>query len=123
VFPPFGGETQEIVGVAPDLLGARPSLDSSAKTPFRPDVACETNAPPDLESGAAAPPPALTPASTAAPDQSPALRDELRELAARFERLGGHRGGPDAAEDAVTDLNELLARAYGWEALMEVGGP
>jgi virulence factor Mce-like protein len=123
VFPPFGGETQEIVGVAPDLLGARPSLASSAKTPFRPDVACETNAPPNLDSGAAEPPPALTPASTAAPAQSPELRAGLRALAARFERLDGSRSGADAAEDAVTDLNELLAQAYGWEALMEVGGP
>ena len=59
VFPPFGGARDSVVGVTPlPILGARPALDSSLKTPFRPDVRCETNEPPDLESGDAAPPPA-----------------------------------------------------------------
>jgi phospholipid/cholesterol/gamma-HCH transport system substrate-binding protein len=39
------------------LLGARPSIQSSAKTPFRPDVRCETQQPPDINSGQAGSPP------------------------------------------------------------------
>ena len=43
-----GGE--DTVGTAPaPLVGAIPAIEDSAKTPFRPDVACETQEPPDLE--------------------------------------------------------------------------
>jgi phospholipid/cholesterol/gamma-HCH transport system substrate-binding protein len=45
---PLGGESA--VGVAPaPLVGAIPAIEDSAKTPFREDVACETQEPPDLE--------------------------------------------------------------------------
>lgn len=40
-----------ITGVAPfNILGSEPAKQSSAKTPFRPDVPCETQDPPNLES-------------------------------------------------------------------------
>ena len=42
---PFGG------------LGVQPAKQSSAKTPFRPDVPCETQDPPDLNTGTPAPVP------------------------------------------------------------------
>jgi phospholipid/cholesterol/gamma-HCH transport system substrate-binding protein len=39
------------------ILGARPAIQSSAKPPFRPDVRCETQQPPNLDSGPAGAPP------------------------------------------------------------------
>ncbi len=40
-----------LTGIAPfDFLGSQPAKQSSAKTPFRPDVPCETQDPPDLNS-------------------------------------------------------------------------
>jgi phospholipid/cholesterol/gamma-HCH transport system substrate-binding protein len=40
-----------LTGVAPfDFLGSQPAKQSSNKTPFRPDVPCETQEPPDLHS-------------------------------------------------------------------------
>jgi ABC-type transporter Mla subunit MlaD len=49
---------QKFFGSTPfPLLGARPSLQSSAKPPFRPGVRCETQQPPNLNSGQAGAPP------------------------------------------------------------------
>ena len=46
---------QQTVGVLDtQILGADPPFNSSAKTPFRPDVPCETQEQPDLRSGGAA---------------------------------------------------------------------
>jgi phospholipid/cholesterol/gamma-HCH transport system substrate-binding protein len=40
-----------ITGITPfNILGSEPAKQSSAKTPFRPDVPCETQDPPNLES-------------------------------------------------------------------------
>jgi phospholipid/cholesterol/gamma-HCH transport system substrate-binding protein len=47
----------DTVGVTPfNIEGAQPAKQSSAKTPFRPDVPCETQEPPDLRSNVADPP-------------------------------------------------------------------
>jgi phospholipid/cholesterol/gamma-HCH transport system substrate-binding protein len=43
--------------VAFPILGTRPAIESSAKPPFRPDVRCETQQPPNLDSGPAGPAP------------------------------------------------------------------
>jgi hypothetical protein len=68
---------QSLFGLQPlntPLLGGRPSIDSSLKPPYRPDVPCETQQPPNLNSGPAAsagttnktvPSPTLTPAGQA----------------------------------------------------------
>lgn len=46
-----------VAGVVPSALtGAQPAKQSSAKTPFNPDVACETQEAPNLESDVAPPP-------------------------------------------------------------------
>jgi phospholipid/cholesterol/gamma-HCH transport system substrate-binding protein len=48
---PFSTPVGELTGVAPfSFMGSQPSKQSSAKTPFRPDVPCETQDPPDLHS-------------------------------------------------------------------------
>jgi hypothetical protein len=80
------GTSEQQVGVVPlDMLGSMPDIDSSAKTPFRPDVACETQEPPDLNAGEVGP--TFTPASSgdAAPATDPQL-DELMELAEEGDR-------------------------------------
>jgi phospholipid/cholesterol/gamma-HCH transport system substrate-binding protein len=63
--PPQVGVLQQ------QLLGAMPTIDSSAKTPFRPDQPCENQEPPDLNAG----PPGLPPSQSSvepasAPDQN-----------------------------------------------------
>lgn len=45
------------------ILGSMPPIDSSAKTPYRPEVPCETQEPPDLSAGPAGPAPPQSPAS------------------------------------------------------------
>ena len=46
------GGLQDAVGLTPfDILGAMPRLTDSAKTPFRPEVPCETQEAPNLEGG------------------------------------------------------------------------
>jgi hypothetical protein len=59
VFPPsVTGPSEQLVGNTTfPILGAEPSLDSSAKTPFKPAVPCETQQPPNLDSGGAGPAP------------------------------------------------------------------
>jgi phospholipid/cholesterol/gamma-HCH transport system substrate-binding protein len=60
-FEPPGGVLGDAFGTTLlPLLGARPTIESSAKTPFRPDVACETQEPPNLDA-AGGPPPAPAP--------------------------------------------------------------
>jgi phospholipid/cholesterol/gamma-HCH transport system substrate-binding protein len=80
------GTSEQQVGVVPlDLLGSMPDIDSSAKTPFRPGVACETQEPPDLNAGEVGP--TFTPVSSGdpAPATDPQL-DELMELAEEGDR-------------------------------------
>lgn len=61
------------------LLGSEPAIESSAKTPFRPDVPCETQDPPNLDAGGAGPAPPQTPAS--ARSATPATRAATLEYA------------------------------------------
>ena len=47
-----GFATDGSVGLSQlDILGAMPRIEDSAKTPFEPDVPCETQEPPNLEAG------------------------------------------------------------------------
>jgi phospholipid/cholesterol/gamma-HCH transport system substrate-binding protein len=68
---------QSTVGVLDRaILGAEPAFNSSAKTPFKPSVPCETQQPPDLRSGGAVTVPGQTrssPSSSSANSQVAAL--------------------------------------------------
>ena len=56
--PPESGLTGNLVGNTTfPILGAEPGFTSSAKTPLKPTVPCETQQPPDLRSGGVGPPP------------------------------------------------------------------
>jgi phospholipid/cholesterol/gamma-HCH transport system substrate-binding protein len=53
-----GSGQQNVAGVIPfELIGAQPAKQTSAKTPFRPDVPCETQEVPDLNTGTPPDPP------------------------------------------------------------------
>ena len=100
-------ESGTVAGVIPfNILGAEPAKQSSAKTPFRPDVACETQEPPNLNAGA----PAAPPTQTAASDRSSTpASDELmalsREYAAIYQDIldasAVEQGGDKAAADEM----------------------
>jgi ABC-type transporter Mla subunit MlaD len=80
------GTSEQQVGVVPlDMLGSMPDIDSSAKTPFRPGVACETQEPPDLNAGEVGG--TFTPASSGdpAPLANPQL-ERFMELAEEGDR-------------------------------------
>lgn len=128
VLPPVDGG-DEVVGIAPqEILGARPAIDSSQKTPFRPKVRCETNDPPDLDSGEAGAPPQQRetggPAGTLPDDVLAGLEPEIADLGATFERAGKRvelrpRRSLRKREDAFAELERTLAGALGWERLLE----
>jgi phospholipid/cholesterol/gamma-HCH transport system substrate-binding protein len=55
---PDGSGEQNVAGMIPfELLGAQPAKQTAAKTPFRPDVPCETQEVPDLNTGTPPDPP------------------------------------------------------------------
>ncbi|MGA8217457.1 MAG: MlaD family protein [Solirubrobacterales bacterium] len=75
-----------LTGVAPNaFLGSQPAKQSSAKTPFRPDVPCETQDPPNLHSEIG-PAPSTTPhsATSASTHYYPPGEQQLRD---RYYRL------------------------------------
>ncbi len=129
VLPPLEGTTDEAVGLAPlPILGARPAITSSLRTPYRRDVACETDDPPNLASGQAADPPEQRSIDgLSAIEPSPELRDEVESAAAdleRAERLARGEGG-DARRageisSAATDrIEAALADELGWTELLD----
>ena len=133
--PPLEGTSDQLIGISPfPLLGARPSLTSSARTPYRRDVACETNDLPDLDSGQAAPPPETASTSRLAGDvELSALQQEtIDEAAADLERAGELLGADDASaaerrraselnRDAIAAVEATLGEAQGWQDLLSLG--
>jgi len=106
--PGPGGGLQDAVGLLPfELLGAMPRLSDSAKTELRPDIACETQEPPNLGAGLGSIPfeqDEVTPLSEA--DLSlDALTPEQRRLHRRLVDIGealeegGDEGDPGARAD------------------------
>jgi len=109
------------VGVTPlPILGTMPAIDSSAKTPFRPDVACETQEPPNLNS-LEGPAPEQSSAPAVQPDVTPELSSALADLQAPVDRAvnlldaNGKKAkqGADLYTDAMSQLNDLVAQAFG----------
>src|SRR4029077_897213 len=76
-----------LTGVTPfTFLGSQPAKQSSAKTPFRPDVPCETQDPPDLHSeiGPAPAAKASGKSATAASPQEKALTARYAEILSKI---------------------------------------
>jgi phospholipid/cholesterol/gamma-HCH transport system substrate-binding protein len=134
--PPLDGSSDQVIGMSPlPLLGARPALGSSAHTPFRRDIACERNEPPDLDSGQAAPPPEQSTTSGLAGDVelTGLQQDAIDAAAADLERAGALADDEDATaaerrragamgERAVGEIERTLAEAHGWQDLLQLGG-
>jgi virulence factor Mce-like protein len=68
------------------LKGAEPPINSSAKTPLKPTVPCETQAPPNLSSGGPAAPPARQTANAGSPSilGSPGENTEIGQLSRKY---------------------------------------
>jgi hypothetical protein len=80
--PELGGA--DVVGVVPfPILGAEPAKQSSAKTPFRPDVACETQEPPNLGT-IVGPGPTTTRSGVSQDYAPPAAQEQIDEYAQIF---------------------------------------
>ena len=77
------GQTEFGTSALP-VLGARPAIESSLKTPFRPTVPCERQQPPNLDSGAAGAPPT----QTSQPSLSPAAQTLDNAAVSALTQLG-----------------------------------
>jgi virulence factor Mce-like protein len=134
--PPLEGTSDQLVGMSPfPLLGARPALTSSAHTPFRRDVDCETQDLPDLDSGQASPAPEQSqlPRLAGDVDLTGLQQDAIEDAAADLERARrlidegdgsatDRRRAGTLNEGAIASVEETLADAQGWDDLLRLGG-
>jgi len=114
--------TDRLASTAVPLLGVLPTIDSSAKAPFRPNAACEAQDPPNLASELGAP---LTPTSAGASQAlsfTPEMEESATEIAKAFERAeqlsrSGNRKqarkGADLVDDSLAALGKALRPALG----------
>ncbi|UJA19249.1 MCE family protein [Thermoleophilia bacterium SCSIO 60948] len=118
-------EAEDFFGLAPsELLGLAPGPLDAAKTPFRPDVRCETNDPPNLESGRVTVPGTQSPISTAGgvnansnPEAAEAL-DGLLGLAEDQKQLEKLRedGEDKEADQLQKELDERVDEIMEYQA-------
>ena len=95
---------QDAVGLTPfPILGSMPNIEDSLKTPFKPNKACETQEPPNLQAGVG-PAPQTAGASAPALDPAALLADlpakQIRQAALDF---GLPADAAKALSDAGTD--------------------
>lgn len=117
-----------LTGVSPfSFLGSQPSKQSSLKTPFRPDVPCETQDPPNLNSDIG-PAPATNSsgksATTIPPAQKP-LVDRYATLLTEFARVRKLRSDgslPAAKQLMATLLPQFAAWSKDWAAFQKANG-
>jgi phospholipid/cholesterol/gamma-HCH transport system substrate-binding protein len=121
-----GGE--QLTGVSPfNFLGSEPAKQSSAKTPFRPDVACETQDPPNLHSEIG---PAPTTSSsgaspTAASPEVKALTERYATILSKFsdaKELESAGATTAAKQLLATALDEYAAWSKDWTAFQSANG-
>jgi phospholipid/cholesterol/gamma-HCH transport system substrate-binding protein len=119
---------QQLTGVTPfNFLGSQPAKQSSLKTPFRPDVPCETQDPPDLHSDIG-PAPATKAtgmsATAAAPGETPLLQrygSILSQFAdAKKLRAAGSDGA--AKQMAAAGAKQYAAWLVDWQAFQRASG-
>jgi virulence factor Mce-like protein len=101
------GNTQSVGGVVPfDILGAQPSTQSSAKTPFRPDVPCETQDPPVLAST-----PGPAPQSKSSGVSPTYASPEVTEISRRFAEIYSNMMKADALDSIGKSIKAGKIRA------------
>lgn len=102
------------------IEGAMPAIDSSLKTPFEPDVPCETQDPPNLAAVAGAPPTQMTTEQGALPTTGTAGQivtdgqEALTGLAEASQAIedGDESGAKSLGKDAIKDLSDFY-ESYG----------
>jgi phospholipid/cholesterol/gamma-HCH transport system substrate-binding protein len=119
----------QLTGVAPfAFLGSQPAKQSSAKTPFRPDVPCETQDPPDLHAGANGPAPATKSSGRSAAYEPPDLRaltQRYGQILSQFAAAKNLRAnGQDAQAKALTATatKQFATWSKDWTAMQRENG-
>jgi hypothetical protein len=120
--------TGQLTGVSGfEFLGSQPAKQSSAKTPFRPDVPCETQDPPDLRTGPSGPIPQTNdakPTTSGLPgeDQLTSRYGDILQQLDQAKKLKS-AGHPNAAKELMDQAENLLT-AWGkdWTAFQKSNG-
>jgi hypothetical protein len=118
---------QQLTGLVPySFIGSEPAKQSSAKTPFRPDVPCETQDPPDMHSQLGSKP-STSPTSSATP-----VGPEVKPLMQRYatilsdftqaKQLRAAGQTTTAKQLMATALDEYAAWTKDWTALQKANG-
>jgi ABC-type transporter Mla subunit MlaD len=119
---------QPLTGVTPfNFIGSEPAKQSSAKTPFRPDVPCETQDPPNLESEIGPKPTTNSSGKSATyqPPQLKALTDRYAQIMSQFSRAQKLKnlGSLQAAKQLfATALPQFAAWSKDWTAFQRASG-
>jgi phospholipid/cholesterol/gamma-HCH transport system substrate-binding protein len=118
-----------LTGIAPfEFQGSEPAKQSSAKTPFRPDVPCETQDPPDLDAGPLGPAPATKSSGRSADYMSPDLKSLVQRYGDILSQFTDAKklksaGQPNAAKQLQEQATQLLeAWSKDWSALQKQNG-
>jgi phospholipid/cholesterol/gamma-HCH transport system substrate-binding protein len=121
-----GGD--QLTGVSPfNFLGSEPAKQSSAKTPYRPDVPCETQDPPNLNSqlGPAPTTKASGMSATAVPADQRALTQRYATILSKFADVKKLRAAGSTAEAKqlmATTQDEFAAWSKDWTAFQRANG-
>jgi phospholipid/cholesterol/gamma-HCH transport system substrate-binding protein len=122
---PGGGN---LTGVSPfTFLGSQPSKQSSAKTPLRPDVPCETQDPPNLASDVGPAPATKSSgmsATTVPPDER-ALTQHYAQILSQFGEIKELRSVgslPEAKQLMTTTQDQFAAWNKDWTAFQKANG-
>jgi len=92
---------QKAVGLTPfPILGAMPKISDSAKTPFRPDVRCETQQQPDLHAGVGSPPQQMK-------ASSPTLSPQYGNLLNQLNSVGKDAGLPEHGNASPAQIRKV----------------
>jgi phospholipid/cholesterol/gamma-HCH transport system substrate-binding protein len=118
-----------LTGIAPfSFLGSQPAKQSSAKTPFRPDVPCETQDPPDLHAGALGPAPTTKSSGRTATYMSPDLKSLVQRYGDILSEVSDAKqlksaGSTNAAKQLLDQATNLFdGWATDWAAFQKQNG-
>ena len=119
-----------LTGVTPfNFLGSEPAMQSSAKTPFRPDVPCETQDPPDLRSeiGPAPATKSTGKSATAAPAAAQPLISRWASIMEQAKQAKSARASGNASQSQTKQLLAQIGQEYtawlkDWQAYQRASG-
>jgi phospholipid/cholesterol/gamma-HCH transport system substrate-binding protein len=117
-----------LTGVAPfSFGGSEPAKQSSAKTPFHPEVPCETQDPPNLQSeiGPAPETNSSGKSATAVPPDQQALVQRYADILSKFADVKQLRGAgslQQAKQLLASTIDELTAWSKDWTGFQSANG-